>query len=113
MLVGVYPRSFWWFSGPPRTYCGWLAVNCPRLGGLGWGGVRFFATPTNCVSFYAMKQRIFRIPGTEDSTGVGLGLAIARELVVSHGGRIGLQSTSGKGSEFYFDLPATSNGVKA
>ncbi len=25
----------------------------------------------------------------------------------------GLQSTSGKGSEFYFDLPATSNGVKA
>jgi len=28
-------------------------------------------------------------------------------------GGIGLQSTSGKGSEFYFDLPATSNGVKA
>jgi signal transduction histidine kinase len=58
-------------------------------------------------------ERFFRIPGTEDSTGVGLGLAIAREMIVSHGGSVGLQSTSGQGSEFYFDLPATSNGVKA
>jgi two-component system, NtrC family, sensor histidine kinase KinB len=58
-------------------------------------------------------ERFFRIPGTEDSAGVGLGLAIAREMIVSHGGSVGLQSTSGKGSEFYFDLPATSNGVKA
>jgi NtrC-family two-component system sensor histidine kinase KinB len=57
-------------------------------------------------------ERFFRIPGTEDSTGVGLGLAIAREMIVSHGGSVGLQSTSGKGSEFYFDLPATSNGEK-
>ena len=58
-------------------------------------------------------ERFCRIPGTEDSTGVGLGLAIAREMIVSHGGSIGLQSTSGKGSEFYFDLPATSSVVKA
>jgi NtrC-family two-component system sensor histidine kinase KinB len=58
-------------------------------------------------------ERFFRVPGTENSTGVGLGLAIAKEMIVSHGGRIGLQSTSGNGSEFYFDLPATSNGVKA
>jgi NtrC-family two-component system sensor histidine kinase KinB len=58
-------------------------------------------------------ERFFRIPGTEDSTGVGLGLAIAKEMVVSHGGSIGLQSTSGKGSEFYFDLPAINKGAKA
>ena len=58
-------------------------------------------------------ERFFRVPGTENSTGVGLGLAIAKEMIVSHGGRIGLQSTSSYGSEFYFDLPATNNGVKA
>jgi K+-sensing histidine kinase KdpD len=58
-------------------------------------------------------ERFFRVPGTEDSTGAGLGLAIAKEMVVSHGGSIGLQSTLGKGSEFYFDLPAISKGAKA
>ncbi|MBV8378123.1 MAG: HAMP domain-containing protein [Verrucomicrobia bacterium] len=51
-------------------------------------------------------ERFFRIPGTEDSNGVGLGLAIAKQIVVSHGGSIGLHSAPGAGSEFYFDLPS-------
>jgi signal transduction histidine kinase len=55
-------------------------------------------------------DRFFRIPGSTGSTGIGLGLAIAREIIVAHGGEIGLKSAPGKGSEFYFDLPGSLNG---
>lgn len=48
-------------------------------------------------------ERFFRVPGQAKS-GVGLGLSIAREIVVAHGGRVGVRSQLGKGSEFYFVL---------
>lgn len=35
----------------------------------------------------------------------GLGLAIARRIVVEHKGTIGLESEEGKGSMFYYELP--------
>jgi signal transduction histidine kinase len=37
--------------------------------------------------------------------GTGLGLSIAREIVRKHGGDLKLESTPGKGSRFYFDVP--------
>jgi signal transduction histidine kinase len=51
-----------------------------------------------------MFEKFFRVPGT-DSHGAGLGLAIAREIVAAHEGRVGVNSQPGKGSEFYFVLP--------
>ena len=49
-------------------------------------------------------ERFFRGP---DSTGSGLGLPIARELVVGQGGEISAQSQEGRGTTIRFTLPAT------
>ncbi|HMF38740.1 MAG TPA: ATP-binding protein [Isosphaeraceae bacterium] len=51
-------------------------------------------------------DKFFRTPGTKQQGGAGLGLAIVREIIVSHGGQIGVQSTIGKGTTFTFSLPA-------
>jgi signal transduction histidine kinase len=50
-------------------------------------------------------DRFYRAPNQEKRPGAGLGLAIAREIVVAHGGSISCTSTEGDGSEFYFVLP--------
>jgi two-component system, NtrC family, sensor histidine kinase KinB len=50
-------------------------------------------------------DRFYRVPG-EKKPGAGLGLAIAREIVVAHGGNIACTSAPGEGSDFHFLLPA-------
>jgi two-component system OmpR family sensor kinase/two-component system sensor histidine kinase BaeS len=42
---------------------------------------------------------------SEESHGAGLGLAIARSLVVAHGGEIEATSTLGQGTEMRFTFP--------
>ncbi len=77
------------------------------------GNVRFSVTdqgPGIPQQYQArLFDRFFRVPGSE-VPGVGLGLAIAKEIVATQGGTVGVNSTPGKGSEFYFDLPAVTKG---
>ena len=49
-------------------------------------------------------EKFYRVKGRHQG-GAGLGLAISREVVRAHGGRIWVQSEEGKGAAFYFTLP--------
>ena len=51
-------------------------------------------------------DKYFQVPGSMRK-GTGLGLAIAKNIVVAHGGEMGLESEAGQGSTFWFTLPKT------
>ena len=50
-------------------------------------------------------ERFFQVPGARRG-GVGLGLYLAREIVRAHGGEMGVESEPGRGSAFWFTIPA-------
>ncbi len=54
-------------------------------------------------------EKFYRVPGTKPGGGVGLGLAIAREIVVAHGGGIEVAARPGGGTVFSITLPSRTN----
>jgi PAS domain S-box-containing protein len=59
------------------------------------------AIPRLFTRFYRVDQEASRRTG-----GTGLGLELVKRMVEAHGGQVGVESTVGEGSTFYFTLPA-------
>jgi PAS domain S-box-containing protein len=74
------------------------------------GGVRVVVADNGIGIDPAFRPRLFvpfqRLHSAADYQGTGLGLAIAQRVVERNGGAIGVDSTVGEGSRFWFTLPA-------
>jgi len=58
-------------------------------------------------------EKFYQADGPARSLGAGLGLAIARDMIVAHGGQIGVESEPGGGATFWFTIPTRAEDIPA
>ena len=77
-------------------------------------GVRDFGIGINKENIRMLFQRFYRIEASANKfSGLGIGLYISAQIIERHKGKIWVESDGKNGSTFYFNLPLTSNSVRA
>jgi signal transduction histidine kinase len=72
-------------------------------------GVRDFGIGIAPDQQKSVFDKFYRVEETSiHFQGLGIGLFISAEIIKRHGGEVGVKSTLGEGSEFYFILPVNS-----
>ena len=91
---------------------GTVVVSAERKGGDLWFVVRDSGSGIAADRLQTIFER-FSQGGRPDRKGLGLGLYIARRILQAHGGKIWAESEVGRGSTFYFTLPALPGGARS
>ncbi len=94
------------------TERGSVSVNLRKIGEThAQHQLRFEVRDTGIGISQAAQQRLFQAFSQADTSttrlygGTGLGLAISKRIIDLMGGRIGVESVSGQGANFWFEIP--------
>ncbi|MEG4838452.1 MASE1 domain-containing protein [Microcoleus sp. B9-D4] len=96
----------------PR-YQGQIGNIGSKLPGVTVKMVRCTVTDNGVGISAKQRESLFELyvqdPNSRQLTGLGLGLYLSKQIIKAHGGFIGLESTPGGGSTFWFSLPAVNS----
>jgi signal transduction histidine kinase/integral membrane sensor domain MASE1 len=95
----------------PR-YQGQIGNNSSKLPDVTVKMVRCTVTDNGVGISARQRESLFELyvqdPNSRQLTGLGLGLYLSKQIIKAHGGFIGIESTPGGGSTFWFSLPTVS-----
>ncbi len=85
-----------------------IAINLYERDHQLYFGVRDYGIGIDLTQQDNVFEKFFRVEETAiQFQGLGIGLYISSEIIKRHGGKVGVTSKLGQGSEFYFNIPLT------
>jgi two-component system phosphate regulon sensor histidine kinase PhoR len=88
---------------------GSVRLRAGNGGGVAWCEVEDTGSGIPAEDLPRVFERFYRVDKarSREKGGTGLGLSIVKHIVTLHGGRIGVESTIGRGSRFRFEIPTS------